>query len=106
MHWIKVKSPRYEQSRRYDGMIGEVVGHWGPENSADSRDGFLVEFASVINAACPTGRPSTTAISSSGSKPSSRFTPSPKTRPSTSNSTKSSTSMDWTSSIWARGPGG
>lgn len=44
MHWIKVTKPRYEQSRRYQGMIGEVVGHWGPENSADARDGYMVEF--------------------------------------------------------------
>jgi hypothetical protein len=22
-----------------------VVGRWGPENSADSRDGYLVEFS-------------------------------------------------------------
>jgi hypothetical protein len=45
MHWIKVKSPHYEQSRRYDGMVGEVVGHWGPENSAHARAGIMVEFA-------------------------------------------------------------
>ena len=45
MHWIKVKSPHYEQSRRYDGMVGEVVGHWGPENSAKARAGIMVEFA-------------------------------------------------------------
>ncbi|HET9438581.1 MAG TPA: hypothetical protein VFO52_00335 [Longimicrobiales bacterium] len=44
MHWIKVKSPRYEQSRRFVGMIGEVVGHWGPENSANAREGYMVEF--------------------------------------------------------------
>jgi hypothetical protein len=44
MHWIKVKSPRYEQSRRVDGMVGEVVGHWGPENSANGREGYMVEF--------------------------------------------------------------
>lgn len=44
MHWIKVTKPRYEQSKRYDGMVGEVVGHWGPENSADSREGYMVEF--------------------------------------------------------------
>lgn len=44
MHWIKVMRPRYEQSRRYDGMVGEVVGHWGPDNSSDSRAGYLVEF--------------------------------------------------------------
>jgi hypothetical protein len=45
MHWIKVTNPHYEQSRRYAGQVGEVVGRWGPENSADSRDGYLVEFA-------------------------------------------------------------
>ena len=45
MHWIKVTNPQYEQSQRYAGQVGEVVGHWGPENSANSRDGFLVEFA-------------------------------------------------------------
>lgn len=45
MHWIKVTNPQYEQSQRYAGQVGEVVGHWGPENSADSRDGFLVEFS-------------------------------------------------------------
>jgi hypothetical protein len=45
MHWIKVTKPEYDQSRRYGGQVGEVVGHWGPENSADSREGFLVEFA-------------------------------------------------------------
>lgn len=45
MHWIKVTNPQYEQSIRYAGQIGEVVGHWGPDNSADSREGFLVEFA-------------------------------------------------------------
>jgi hypothetical protein len=44
MHWVKVKSPRYEQSRRFDGMIGEVVGHWGPENSSHARAGYMVEF--------------------------------------------------------------
>ncbi|HEX7088794.1 MAG TPA: hypothetical protein VF192_01590 [Longimicrobiales bacterium] len=44
MHWIRVTRPRYEQSRRYDGQVGEVVGAWGPENSADGRRGYLVEF--------------------------------------------------------------
>ncbi len=44
MHWIKVTRPQYEQSRRYDGMIGEVVGHFGPENSADAQTGYMVEF--------------------------------------------------------------
>ncbi|MBI4409742.1 MAG: hypothetical protein HY561_08550 [Gemmatimonadetes bacterium] len=45
MYWVMVTNPRYEQSRRYDGQVGEVVGRWGPENSADGRDGLLVEFA-------------------------------------------------------------
>jgi hypothetical protein len=44
MHWIKVTRPQYEQSARYRGQVGEVVGHWGPENSERGRDGFLVEF--------------------------------------------------------------
>ena len=44
MHWVKVTNPQYEQSVRYAGKVGEVVGHWGPENSADGREGFLVEF--------------------------------------------------------------
>jgi hypothetical protein len=44
MHWIKVTNPRYEQSQRYAGQVGEVVGRWGPDNSHDARDGYLVEF--------------------------------------------------------------
>lgn len=44
MHFVKVTQPKYESSRRYEGKIGEVVGRWGPENSADLRVGFLVEF--------------------------------------------------------------
>ncbi|HSH45024.1 MAG TPA: hypothetical protein VK966_04170 [Longimicrobiales bacterium] len=45
MHWVKVTRPKYEQSERYRGEIGEVVGRWGPENSASSKEGWLVEFA-------------------------------------------------------------
>ena len=45
MHWIKVSNPEYDQSKRYAGQVGEVVGRWGPENSADSREGYLVQFA-------------------------------------------------------------
>lgn len=44
MHWVRVTKPQYEQSRRFDGLVGEVVGHWGPENSAGSRNGYMVEF--------------------------------------------------------------
>jgi hypothetical protein len=25
-------------------MVGEVVGHWGPENSSDAKEGYMVEF--------------------------------------------------------------
>lgn len=45
MHWIKVTNPQYEQSRRYSGQVGEVVGRWGADNSAAVRDGYLVEFS-------------------------------------------------------------
>lgn len=45
MLWVRVTNPRYEQSERYDGEVGEVIGRWGPENSADGRQGYLVEFA-------------------------------------------------------------
>lgn len=44
MHYVKVTRPRYEQSQRYRGKVGEVVGHWGPDNSQNGREGFLVEF--------------------------------------------------------------
>jgi hypothetical protein len=45
MHWIKVTNPQYDQSRRYAGQVGEVVGRWGPENSEQAREGYLVEFS-------------------------------------------------------------
>ncbi len=45
MHWIKVTNPQYQQSQAYAGQVGEVVGRWGPENSADAREGYLVEFS-------------------------------------------------------------
>ena len=45
MHWIKVTRPEYEQSKRYAGQVGEVVGRWGPDNSEQSREGYLVEFS-------------------------------------------------------------
>lgn len=45
MYWVRVTNPQYRQSQRYEGEVGEVVGRWGPENSADGRDGLLVEFA-------------------------------------------------------------
>jgi hypothetical protein len=45
MLFVKVTRPRYDQSRSYEGQIGEVVGRWGPENSAQSREGYLVQFS-------------------------------------------------------------
>jgi hypothetical protein len=45
MHRVRVTRPRYEQSTKYRDQIGEVVGHWGPENSADGREGMMVQFA-------------------------------------------------------------
>lgn len=44
MHRIRVVSPRYDQSRPYAGQVGEVIGHWGAENSSEGRDGYLVQF--------------------------------------------------------------
>ena len=44
MHWIKVTNPQYQQSEPYRGQVGEVVGRWGPENSADAREGLMVQF--------------------------------------------------------------
>jgi hypothetical protein len=44
MHKVRVVLPRYEQSRPYTGQVGEVIGHWGAENSEDGRQGFMVEF--------------------------------------------------------------
>jgi hypothetical protein len=45
MLFVKVTRPRYDQSRLYEGQIGEVIGRWGPENSAQSREGYLVQFS-------------------------------------------------------------
>jgi hypothetical protein len=44
MHRIRVVQPRYEQSKRFAGKVGEVIGHWSPENSEEGRQGYLVEF--------------------------------------------------------------
>jgi hypothetical protein len=45
MHWIKVTNPQYDQSKRYAGQVGEVVGRWGPDTSGGAKEGYLVEFA-------------------------------------------------------------
>lgn len=44
MHRVKVTSPQYQQSQKYRDQIGEVVGHWGPENSEDGKEGLMVQF--------------------------------------------------------------
>lgn len=44
MHWVRVTRPGYEQSRRYKDQVGEVVGRFGPDNSTDGTEGYLVEF--------------------------------------------------------------
>lgn len=45
MHRVKVTRPRYDQTEKYRDQVGEVVGHWGPENSADGKEGLMVEFS-------------------------------------------------------------
>lgn len=45
MHWIRITNPQYEQSQRYRGHVGEVVGRWGPDNSQDAREGYLVQLS-------------------------------------------------------------
>ena len=45
MHWVRVIRPQYDQSERYKGEVGEVVGRWGPDNSESSKEGYLVEFS-------------------------------------------------------------
>ena len=45
MHRVRVTQPGYEQTAKYRDQIGEVVGHWGPENSENGREGLMVQFA-------------------------------------------------------------
>ncbi|HET7461740.1 MAG TPA: hypothetical protein VFJ82_10860 [Longimicrobium sp.] len=44
MHKVRVVRSYYDQSEPYVGRIGEVIGHWGPDNNEDGRDGFMVQF--------------------------------------------------------------
>ena len=44
MHRVRVTRPRYDGTTKYRDQVGEVVGHWGPENSADGREGMMVQF--------------------------------------------------------------
>ncbi|HEX8692746.1 MAG TPA: hypothetical protein VF746_10020 [Longimicrobium sp.] len=44
MHKVRVVRSYYDQSEPYVGKIGEVIGHWGPDNNEDGREGFMVQF--------------------------------------------------------------
>jgi hypothetical protein len=44
MHKVRVVRSYYDQSEPHVGKIGEVIGHWGPDNNEDGRDGFMVQF--------------------------------------------------------------
>ena len=44
MFKVRVVKSFYDQSEPYVGQVGEVIGHWGPDNNADGRDGFMVQF--------------------------------------------------------------
>lgn len=44
MHKVRVVRSFYDQSEPYIGRVGEVIGHWGPDNNEEGRDGFMVQF--------------------------------------------------------------
>jgi hypothetical protein len=44
MHKIRVVRSAYDQTAPYLGQVGEVIGHWGADNSQDGRTGFMVQF--------------------------------------------------------------
>ncbi|HEX2204459.1 MAG TPA: hypothetical protein VHG91_14205 [Longimicrobium sp.] len=44
MHRVRVVRSYYAQSEPHIGKVGEVIGHWGPDNNEDGRDGFMVQF--------------------------------------------------------------
>lgn len=44
MHRIRVVRSYYDQTEPYVGKVGEVIGHWGADNSQDGRSGFMVQF--------------------------------------------------------------
>ena len=44
MHRIRVVRSYYDQTEPYVGRVGEVIGHWGADNSHDGRSGFMVQF--------------------------------------------------------------
>ena len=44
MHKVRVVRSYYDQSEPHVGKVGEVIGHWGPDNNEDGREGFMVQF--------------------------------------------------------------
>jgi hypothetical protein len=44
MHKVRVVRSYYDQSEPYVGKVGEVIGHWGPDNNEDGREGLMVQF--------------------------------------------------------------
>jgi hypothetical protein len=44
MHKVKVVRSNYDQSAPYVGKVGEVIGHWGADNSEEGKEGFMVQF--------------------------------------------------------------
>jgi hypothetical protein len=44
MDKVRVVKSFYDQSEPYVGQVGEVIGHWGPDNNEEGRDGFMVQF--------------------------------------------------------------
>ncbi|HET6232229.1 MAG TPA: hypothetical protein VFE05_19300 [Longimicrobiaceae bacterium] len=44
MHRVRVVRSNYEQSERFVGKVGEVIGHWGADTNEEGRDGFMVQF--------------------------------------------------------------
>ena len=44
MHKVRVVRSFYDQSEPHIGKVGEVIGHWGPDNNEEGRDGFMVQF--------------------------------------------------------------
>ncbi|HLL81789.1 MAG TPA: hypothetical protein VK420_04020 [Longimicrobium sp.] len=44
MFKVRVVKSVYDGSERYVGQVGEVIGHWGPDNSESGREGHMVQF--------------------------------------------------------------
>jgi hypothetical protein len=44
MHRVRVIRSFYDQSEPHLGKVGEVIGHWGPDNNESGRDGVMVQF--------------------------------------------------------------